>query len=144
MLPAVTATTFQQIKNSLRELYLEDARPWRVGFSGDKSLPHSLRSENVTLLRHGDFFVSKLIVLSAAFCEKTKKSQTLRTSSERLEETASVSRRTGGAGARSRLFTASFLSIPAEQRKKPISVLCTDRRVEILAIADMIEGALRR
>jgi 3'-phosphoadenosine 5'-phosphosulfate sulfotransferase (PAPS reductase)/FAD synthetase len=36
------------------------------------------------------------------------------------------------------------LSIPAEQRKKPISVLCTDTRVEIPAIADMIEGTLDR
>ena len=36
------------------------------------------------------------------------------------------------------------LSIPAEQRKKPISVLCTDTRVEIPAIAEMIEGALDR
>ena len=37
-----------------------------------------------------------------------------------------------------------ILSIPAEQRKKPISVLCTDTRVEIPAIAEMIEGALDR
>ena len=36
------------------------------------------------------------------------------------------------------------MAIPAEQRKKPISVLCTDTRVEIPAIADTIEGALRR
>jgi hypothetical protein len=36
------------------------------------------------------------------------------------------------------------LSIPAEQRKKPISVLCTDTRVEIPAIAEMIEGTLDR
>jgi len=31
--------SFQDIKNSLRELYLEDQRPWLVGFSGGKSLP---------------------------------------------------------------------------------------------------------
>src|SRR5258708_3823399 len=36
------------------------------------------------------------------------------------------------------------LSIPSDQRKKPISVLCTDTRVEIPAIADMIEGTLDR
>ena len=42
------------------------------------------------------------------------------------------------------MFTVSSLAIPVEQRKKPISVLCTDTRVEIPAIADMIEGALRR
>jgi tRNA(Ile)-lysidine synthase TilS/MesJ len=29
---------FQEIKASLRELYLEDERPWLVGFSGGKSL----------------------------------------------------------------------------------------------------------
>jgi len=38
----------------------------------------------------------------------------------------------------------AVLSIPAEQRKKPISVLCTDTRVEIPAIAEMIEGNLDR
>ena len=36
------------------------------------------------------------------------------------------------------------LSIPATQRKKPVSVLCTDTRVEIPAIAEMIEGTLDR
>ena len=36
------------------------------------------------------------------------------------------------------------LSIPAERRRKPISVLCTDTRVEIPAIAEMIEGTLDR
>ncbi len=81
----MTATTFQEIKNSLRELYLEDARPWLVGFSGGK---------DSTMLA-------------------------------------------------SLIFDA-VLSIPAEQRKKPISILCTDTRVEIPAIADMIEGALDR
>jgi len=81
--PAVTATTFQEIKNSLRELYLDVTRPWLVGFSGGK---------DSTMLA-------------------------------------------------SLIFDA-VLSIPAEQRKKPISVLCTDTRVEIPAIADMIEGTL--
>jgi len=76
---------FQEIKTSLRQLYLEDARPWLVGFSGGK---------DSTLL-------------------------------------ASV------------IFDA-VLSIPAEQRKKPISILCTDTRVEIPAIAEMIEGTLDR
>jgi DNA sulfur modification protein DndC len=36
------------------------------------------------------------------------------------------------------------LSVPAEQRKKPVSVLCTDTRVEIPAIVEMIEGTLDR
>jgi tRNA(Ile)-lysidine synthase TilS/MesJ len=29
---------FQDIKASLRRLYLDDKRPWLVGFSGGKSL----------------------------------------------------------------------------------------------------------
>jgi hypothetical protein len=32
-------TIFQDIKDSLRQLYLEDQRPWLVDFSGGKSLP---------------------------------------------------------------------------------------------------------
>lgn len=32
----MTATLYQDIKNSLRQLYLEDNRPWLVGFSGGK------------------------------------------------------------------------------------------------------------
>jgi hypothetical protein len=35
-----------------------------------------------------------------------------------------------------------ILSIPPERRKKEVSVLCTDTRVEIPAIAEMIEGTL--
>jgi hypothetical protein len=35
----MTATFFQNIKGGLRQLYLEDKRPWLVGFSGGKSLP---------------------------------------------------------------------------------------------------------
>jgi DNA sulfur modification protein DndC len=76
---------FQEIKASLQQLYLEDKRPWLVGFSGGK---------DSTMLA-------------------------------------------------SLIFDA-VLSIPAEQRKKPISVLCTDTRVEIPAIAEMIEGTLDR
>ena len=76
---------FQEIKASLHQLYLEDGRPWLVGFSGGK---------DSTMLA-------------------------------------------------SLIFDA-VLSIPAEQRKKPISVLCTDTRVEIPAIAEMIEGTLDR
>ena len=37
-----------------------------------------------------------------------------------------------------------ILSIPAAQRKKEVTVVCTDTRVEIPAIAEMIEGALDR
>lgn len=32
----VMAAPFQEIKQSLRRLYLDDARPWLVGFSGGK------------------------------------------------------------------------------------------------------------
>jgi DNA sulfur modification protein DndC len=42
------------------------------------------------------------------------------------------------------LIFDAVLSLPAEQRKKPVSVLCTDTRVEIPAIAEMIEGTLDR
>ena len=42
------------------------------------------------------------------------------------------------------LIFDAVLSIPAQQRKKPISILCTDTRVEIPAIAEMIEGTLDR
>ncbi len=78
-------TIFQDIKNSLRQLYLEDERPWLVGFSGGK---------DSTMLA-------------------------------------------------SLVFDA-ILSIPTEQRKKPVSVLCTDTRVEIPAIAEMVEDTLGR
>ena len=36
------------------------------------------------------------------------------------------------------------LSVPVEQRKKPIAILCTDTRVEIPAIAETIEATLSR
>ena len=76
---------FQEIKDSLQQLYREDKRPWLVGFSGGK---------DSTLLAS--------------------------------------------------LIFETVLSIPAGQPKKPISVLCTDTRVEIPAIAEMIEGTLDR
>jgi len=34
----MSATIFQDIKSSLRQLYLKDERPWLVGSSGGKSL----------------------------------------------------------------------------------------------------------
>jgi DNA sulfur modification protein DndC len=42
------------------------------------------------------------------------------------------------------LIFEAVLSIPAEQRKEPVSVLCTDTRVEIPAIVEMVEGTLDR
>jgi tRNA(Ile)-lysidine synthase TilS/MesJ len=35
----MAVTIFRDIKRSPRQLYLEDQRPWLVGFSGGKSLP---------------------------------------------------------------------------------------------------------
>jgi DNA sulfur modification protein DndC len=77
--------TYKDIRDTLSQLYVEDARPWLVGFSGGK---------DSTMLA-------------------------------------------------SLIFDA-VLSIPAAQRKKPVSVLCTDTRVEIPAISEMIEGTLAR
>ena len=34
----LTMTAFQDISHSLRQLYLEDERPWLVGFSGDERM----------------------------------------------------------------------------------------------------------
>ena len=76
-------------KASLQQLYLEDERPWLVGFSGGKD---SIRQPT-------DW---------------------------------------------RRLFLMLSYPFPAEQRKKPMSVLCADTRVEPPgAIAKMIEGMLR-
>jgi len=32
----MASVTYQEIKNTLRNLYLDDPRPWLVGFSGGK------------------------------------------------------------------------------------------------------------
>jgi DNA sulfur modification protein DndC len=76
---------YQEIKDSLRQLYLKDDRPWLVGFSGGK---------DSTML-------ASLVVEVVA-------------------------------------------SIQAEQRKKPVAILCTDTRVEIPAIVEAVEGTLAR
>ena len=81
----MTNNAYSDIRDFLRQLYLEDERPWLVGFSGGKD----------------STMVASLI------------------------------------------FDA-VLSVPAAQRKKPVSVLCTDTRVEIPAIAEMVEGTLAR
>ena len=78
-------SVYQDIKTNLRELYLEDRRPWLVGFSGGK---------DSTMLA-------------------------------------------------SLLFDA-ILSVPPAQREKPVAILCTDTRVEIPAIVEMIENTLAR
>jgi DNA sulfur modification protein DndC len=81
----MATVTYKEIRESLTQLYLEDDRPWLVGFSGGKD----------------STMVASLI------------------------------------------FDA-ILSVPDDQRKKPVSVLCTDTRVEIPAIAEMVEGTLTR
>ena len=79
------ASSYSDIKVSLRSLYLDDPRPWLVGFSGGK---------DSTML-------ASLIVEVVA-------------------------------------------GIPDDQRKKPVAILCTDTRVEIPAIVEMVEGTLAR
>ena len=60
----MAASTYQEINNSLRQLYLEDPRPWLVGFSGGKdstmvaslivevvaTIPDTQRTKQVTIL----------------------------------------------------------------------------------------------
>ena len=84
-LSPMDATSYQDIKSSLRQLHLDDPRPWLVGFSGGKD----------------STMVASLIVEVVA-------------------------------------------GIPDDQRKKPVAVLCTDTRVEIPAIVEMVEGTLGR
>ena len=79
----MTTSNYQDIKTSLIQLYVDDDRPWLVGFSGGK---------DSTMLA-------------------------------------------------SLIFDA-VLSVPPEKRQKPISVVCTDTRVEIPAIVEMVEGTL--
>src|SRR5439155_9947035 len=38
----------------------------------------------------------------------------------------------------------AVLSVPPDQRKKPVAILCTDTRVEIPAVAEGVESALER
>jgi len=82
---SMAAIAYRDIRDSLTKLYLEDNRPWLVGFSGGKD---------------------STMVASLMF--------------------------------------EAILSIDPEQRKKPIVVLCTDTRVEIPAIAEMVETTLEQ
>ncbi len=81
----MVASVYQEIRDRLRALYLEDNRPWLVGFSGGK---------DSTMLA-------------------------------------------------SLVFDA-VLAVPAENREKPVAVLCTDTRVEIPVIVEMVESTLAR
>src|ERR1019366_7337034 len=42
------------------------------------------------------------------------------------------------------LIVEVVAGIPDDQRKKPVAILCTDTRVEIPAIVEMVEGTLAR
>ena len=66
----VVANKYQEIKSQLASLYLDDPRPWLVGFSGGKD--------------------STLVAA---------------------------------------LVFDTVMSIPPERRKKPVTVLCTDKRI---------------
>ncbi|HTV49200.1 MAG TPA: DNA phosphorothioation system sulfurtransferase DndC [Phycisphaerae bacterium] len=79
------STAFQDIRDAMLRLYVEDERPWLVGFSGGKD---------------------STMVASLVF--------------------------------------DTVLSLPVDQRKKPIAILCTDTRVEIPAVSEGIEGNLER
>jgi len=85
---------FQDIKDSLRQLYLEDQRPWLVGFSGDVGPSSARPGPNAV----GPYIGPKAL----------------------------------------RPYNDAVLSIPAGQRKKPISVLCMDTGVQIPAIVNLI------
>ena len=68
--PSSHSSTFQEIKDGLRQLYLDDPRPWLVGFSGGKdstmlaslifdavlSIPAEQRKKEVSVVRT-DIFV---------------------------------------------------------------------------------------
>ncbi len=82
---AQSSGPYQKIKETLLNLYLNDERPWLIGFSGGKD---------------------STMVASLIFDVVSK--------------------------------------IPMEQKTKPISVVCTDTKVEIPAIAEMIDGTLSR
>jgi len=81
----MTDSSYAAIRKSLHRLYVDDERPWLVGYSGGK---------DSTMLAS--------------------------------------------------LIFDTVLSVAAAQRAKPISMLCTDTRVEIPAISERIEGTLRR
>ncbi len=78
-------TSYKDIRDVLIRLYLDDDRPWLVGFSGGKD----------------STMVASLIFDAVLF-------------------------------------------VPAIQRKKQVVILCTDTRVEIPAISEMVEGTLTR
>ncbi len=83
--PPTLGTNYGTIKDELQQLYLDDPRPWLIGFSGGKD---------------------SSMVASLVF--------------------------------------DVVLSLAPEQRIKPIAILCTDTRVEIPAIVEMVETTLAK
>lgn len=81
----MSKSSYADIKKGLERLYIDDERPWLVGFSGGK---------DSTML-------ASLIVEVVA-------------------------------------------GIPESKRRKPVSILCTDTRVEIPAIGETVEAVLSR
>jgi DNA sulfur modification protein DndC len=81
----MSSTNFSEIRNNLQTLYLEDERPWLIGFSGGKD---------------------SSMVASLVF--------------------------------------DVVMSLPPEQRTKEIAILCSDTRVEIPAIVEMVETTLAK
>jgi DNA sulfur modification protein DndC len=82
---AMAFSSYQEIIDSLQQLYLGDSRPWLVGFSGGKD---------------------STMVASLVF--------------------------------------DAVLAIPPNKRTKAVTILCTDTRVEIPAIAEGVEDVLNR
>lgn len=76
---------FKDILDNLRDQYVNDSRPWLVGFSGGKD--------------------STLVAA---------------------------------------MIFSTILSIPEQQRKKPVAILSTDTRAEIPAIVEMLQSTLKR
>jgi DNA sulfur modification protein DndC len=81
----MSSTNFSEIRNNLQTLYLEDERPWLVGFSGGKD---------------------SSMVASLVF--------------------------------------DVVMGLPPEKRTKEIAILCSDTRVEIPAIVEMVETTLAK
>ena len=68
IIPGMANTTYREIKDSLTLLYLDDPRPWLVGFSGGKdstllaslifdavlSVPAEQRKEPISVLKGGN------------------------------------------------------------------------------------------
>jgi hypothetical protein len=89
----MAALTDHQIRDSLQQLYLDDPRPWLVGFSGGS--PREMRPTN-----HDNISTAPVI--------------------SRGKDSTLVAA----------LVFDAVLAVPPAQRTKPVTVLCTDTRVD--------------